>query len=70
MDELIVFEEKKVEVRTRLKDARIDYLDLTSWSFQDRLFGFLAGEGFFEWCGRSYPSPRERDNIPLCLSCR
>ncbi len=63
--ELIVFQENKVEVRKRLKDGRIDYLDLTSWSFQDRLFGFLIEERFFEWCGSSYPTPRERENIPV-----
>lgn len=70
-EELIVFQENKVEVRKRLKDGRIDYLDLTSWSFQDRLFGFLLEERFFEWCGASYPTPRERENIPIwfLLAC-
>jgi hypothetical protein len=38
--ELILFQENKVEVLKRLKDGRVDYLDLTSWSFPDRLFGF------------------------------
>jgi Transposase DDE domain len=68
---LIVFKENKVEVRERLKDGRIDYLDLTSWSFQDRLFGFLIEERFFEWCGSSYPTPRQRENIPVwfLLAC-
>src|SRR4030065_2490852 len=71
MDEMILFQENKVEVRRRLKDGRIDYLDLTSWSFQDRRFGFLVEEGFFEWCGSSYPTPRERENIPVwfLLAC-
>ena len=45
--EVIVFQENKVEVRKRLKDGRIDYLDLTSWSFQDRLMSFLIEEDFF-----------------------
>ena len=69
--ELILFKENKVEVLRRLKDGRIDYLDLTSWSFQDRLFGFLIEERFFEWCGSSYPTPRERENIPVwfLLAC-
>jgi len=65
MDQVILFEENKVEVRRRLKDGRIDYLDLTSWSFQDRLFGFLIEERFFEWCGASFPTPRQRENIPV-----
>lgn len=70
-EELILFKENKVEVRRRLKDGRVDYLDLTSWSFQDRLFGFLIEDGFFEWCGSSYPTPRERENIPIwfLLAC-
>ncbi len=63
--EVIVFQENKVEVRKRLKDGRIDYLDLTSWSFQDRLMSFLIEEKFLEWCGSSYPTPRERENIPV-----
>ena len=69
--EQILFKENKVEVLKRLKDGRIDYLDLTSWSFQDRLFGFLIEERFFEWCGSSYPTPRERENIPVwfLLAC-
>jgi hypothetical protein len=41
--ELTLFKENKVEVLRRLKDGRVDYLDLTSWSFQYRLFGFLIG---------------------------
>ena len=65
MDEVIIFRENKVEVRKRLRDGRIDYLDLTSWSFQDRLFGFLIEERFLQWCGASFPTPRQRENIPV-----
>ena len=65
MEQVILFQENKVEVRRCLKDGRIDYLDLTSWSFQDRFFAFLIEKRFFEWCGSSYPTPRERENIPV-----
>jgi len=65
VDEVITFQENKVEVRKRLRDGRIDYLDLTSWSFQDRLFGFLIEERFLQWCGASFPTPRQRENIPV-----
>jgi hypothetical protein len=65
MEQVILFQENKVEVRRCLKDGRIDYLDLTSWSFQDRFFAFLIEQRFFEWCGSSYPTPRERENIPV-----
>lgn len=64
-EDVILFTENKVEVQKRLEDGRIDYLDLTSWSFQDRLFGFLLEKHFFDWCASSYPSPRERENIPV-----
>ncbi len=64
-DDFIIFKENKVKVRKRLKDGRIDYLDLTSWSFQDRLFGFLIEKKFFSWCNRSFPSPRIRENISV-----
>ena len=71
MDDVILFTENKVEVKKRLEDGRIDYLDLTSWSFQDRLFGFLLEEKFFAWCAAHYPTPRERENIPVwfLLAC-
>ena len=65
MEQVILFQENKVEVRRCLKDGRIDYLDLTSWSFQDRFFAFLIEQRFFEWCASSYPTPRERENIPV-----
>jgi hypothetical protein len=70
-EEVILFKENKVEVLKRLKDGRVDYVDLTSWSFQDRLFGFLLEEKFFAWCASSYPTPRERENIPVwfLLAC-
>jgi len=69
--ELILFKENKVEVLKRLKGGRIEYLDLTSWSFQDRLFAFLLEEKFFAWCESKYPTPRERENIPIwfLLAC-
>jgi hypothetical protein len=56
---VILFQENKVEVLKRLKDGRIDYLDLTSWSSQGRLFGFLIEKRFLEWCASNYPTARE-----------
>jgi hypothetical protein len=71
MEQVILFQENKVEVRRWLKDGRIDYLDLSSWSFQDRFFAFLIEQRFFQWCASSYPTPRERENIPVwfLLAC-
>jgi len=49
----------------RFNSGRIDYIDLSKWSFMDKFFGFLLGSGFLEWAERSFPNPRQRKNIPL-----
>jgi hypothetical protein len=67
-EEVILFKENKVEVLKRLKDGRVDYVDLTSWSFQDRLFGFLLEEKFFAWCASSYPTPPGAGEYPGLVS--
>lgn len=62
---LIIYEENKIKVIDALKEGRIDYLDLSSWGFQDNFFAFLIGMRFFEICGSSYPSPRQKEEVPL-----
>lgn len=49
----------------RFNSGRIDYADLTEWSFLDKFFGFLLAHGFLEWAEGTYPNPRQRKNIPL-----
>jgi len=61
----IIYEENRIKVLNALKDGRIDYLDLTDWTFQDRFFAFLLGIRFFEICGASYPSPRKKEEVAL-----
>ena len=39
----IIYEENRIKVLNALRDGRIDYLDLTDWTFQDRFFAFLLG---------------------------
>ena len=59
----VVFKENKPKVLAELKDGRMDYLDLSEWSFVDRLFGFLLANGFLDWAEESFPDPRQRVNI-------
>ncbi|MEW6687245.1 MAG: transposase [Candidatus Edwardsbacteria bacterium] len=68
----IIYEENKIMVLADLKEGRLDYLDSSEWSFQDKFFGFLLGIGFFEVCGVSYPSPRKKEEVPLwfLLACQ
>jgi len=61
----IVYRENKPYVLNRFNSGRIDYADLTEWSFMDKFFGFLLAHGFLEWAEGSYPNPRQRKNIPL-----
>ncbi len=62
---MIIYQENKVKVINALKEGRVDYMDLSSWGFQDRFFAFLIGMKFFKICGSSYPTPRKKEEIPL-----
>jgi hypothetical protein len=68
----VIYEENKVKVLERLREGEVEYMDLSSWSYQDRFFAFLLGTRFFEICGASYPSPRKKEEVPvwflLCCS--
>lgn len=68
----IIYEENRIKVLNDLKDGRLDYLDLADWTFQDRFFAFLLGLRFFEICGASYPTARNKEEVPLwfLLACK
>ncbi len=68
----IIYEENRIKVLNALRDGRLDYLDLTDWTFQDRFFAFLLGIRFFEICGASYPTPRKKEEVALwfLLACK
>jgi hypothetical protein len=62
---VIIYEENKAKVINALKEGRVDYLDTSSWAFQDSFFAFLLGIKFFQICGSSYPSPRHKEEVPI-----
>ena len=62
---IIIYEENKEEVVNALKEGKVDYMDLSTWGFQDRFFAFLLGINFFRICGSSYPSPRFKEEVPV-----
>lgn len=62
---LIIYEENAIKVINELKEGRVDYMDLSSWSFQDRFFAFLLGIRAFEILESSYPTPRSKEEIPV-----
>jgi hypothetical protein len=55
---LIVYRENKPYVRRALGAGKVDYIDLTHWSFQDRFFAFLSASGFLQFAQMSFPTPR------------
>lgn len=61
----VIYEENKLKVLERLREGDVEYLDLSSWSYQDRFFAFLLAHRFFEICGASYPSPRKKEEVPV-----
>jgi len=65
--DLTVFVKNRPKVMAALKAGDIDYVDGTSWSFSDKFFAFLLSIGFFKFAEDTYPSPRQRKNIPLWI---
>ena len=65
--DLTVFVKNRPKVMAALKAGDIDYVDGTSWSFSDKFFAFLLSIGFFKYSEDTYPSPRQRKNIPLWI---
>lgn len=68
---LVVYTENRARVLEKVRQGRVDYLDLSSWPFQDRFFAFLFTIDFFGTCGSRYPSPRKKEEVPLwvLLAC-
>lgn len=62
---LVVFKENKPKVLAALKEGRVDYLDLSSWSFVDRFLAFLLATGFLDWSEETFPDERKRVNIAI-----
>ncbi len=65
--DLKVFVKNRPKVMAALKAGDIDYVDGTSWSFSDKFFAFLISIGFFKFSEETYPSFRQRKNIPLWI---
>jgi hypothetical protein len=64
---LCVFKNSKRKVIQALKKGTIDYVADSKWSFSDELFAFLISIGFFSFVEDTYPSPRQRKNIPFWI---
>ena len=61
----VVYREDKPFVERALRDGRVEYIDLTAWSFVDRFFAFLDASGFLRFSGQTHPTPRVKREIPV-----
>jgi hypothetical protein len=64
---LVVFKKNKRKVIAALKNGEISYVASSKWSFADEFFAFLLSVGFFAFVEETYPSPRQRKNIPFWI---
>lgn len=62
---LIVYRENRPFVRRALGAGKIDYLDMTEWSFADRFFAFLSASDFLAFAQSSFPTPRLKEEVPV-----
>lgn len=62
---LLIYEEDRVRVLAGLRAGRLEYADLTSWSFLDKFFALWIERDFFTWAGQTFPSPRQRHHVPV-----
>jgi len=65
----IIYEENRIKVLNALRDGRIDYLDLTDWTFQDRIFCiFIRDKVFRDMRGQLSNTQEEgRGNIVVFI---
>lgn len=61
----LVYQKDQAQVEERLKNGDIDYADLTQWSFPDEFLCFVWERKLLEFIDRSYPNPREKNEVPI-----
>lgn len=62
---LVVYRQNRPHVRRALGAGRVDYIDLTRWSFQDRFFAFLSACDFLQFAQMSFPTARVKEEVPV-----
>jgi hypothetical protein len=65
--DLVVFENNKPFVIDEFRAGRFDYVELASDVAETKFFQFLFGAGIVAQLARHYPSPREREHVPLWM---
>lgn len=68
----IIYQKNQKQIEACLEKGEIDYADLTQWSFPDEFLCFVLERKLLEFVNRSYPNPRERNDVPIwfLISCQ
>lgn len=65
--DLVVFENNKPFVIDEFRQGRFDYIELASDVAETKFFQFLFGKQIVAKLAQHYPTPRERELVPLWL---
>lgn len=61
----LVYQKNQKKAEEKLNDGDIDYAELTKWSFPDEFLCFVWERKLLEFIDRSYPNPREKNEVPI-----
>jgi hypothetical protein len=65
--DLVVFENNKPYVVDEFREGRFDYVELASDVAETKFFQFLFGREVVDKLAACYPSPREREHVPMWM---
>jgi hypothetical protein len=65
--DLVVFENNKPFVIDAFREGRFDYVELASDVAETKFFQFLFGKQVVDKLAQHYPTPREREHVPLWM---
>jgi DDE family transposase len=64
---LIVFEHNKPFIINEFRAGRFDYVELASDVAETKFFHYLFGERILDQLAEHYPTPRQREHVPLWM---
>ncbi|MBF0443605.1 MAG: transposase [Oligoflexales bacterium] len=68
----LIYQQSKDYVTKKFQEGNIDHIDSSTWGFTDNFFAYLLQTKFFEFVDKSYPTPRDKTEVPIwfLISCQ
>ena len=60
-----IYRHNQKKVEESFEKGKLDYIDLSRWSFADELLCFALQSDFFSFSDKSYPNPRVKNEVPI-----